>query len=106
MLSRLPLRRLVIIPSASSGASVNVMVSMPPQTAQVPTLISINLNLAKRNEGPKKKAARNESSEEQIEQLTEAFKDGCFGYQLDWYRASNQRTRAILEARRSARLTT
>lgn len=59
----------------------------------------LNPNLAKRNEGPKKKAARNEFSEEQIELLTEAFKDGCFGYQLDWYRASNQRTRAILKSR-------
>lgn len=63
------------------------------------TETDLNPNLAKRNEGPKKKARRNEFSEEDIEKLTEAFTDGCFGYQLDWYRAGNQRTRAILKSR-------
>lgn len=63
------------------------------------TETDLNPNLAKRNEGPKKKARRNEFSEEDIEKLTEAFTDGCFGYQLDWYRAGNQRTRVILKSR-------
>lgn len=59
----------------------------------------LNPSLAKRNEGPKKQAVRNEFSEEQIETLVEAFRDGCFEYQLDWYRAMNQRTRMLLKSR-------
>ena len=63
------------------------------------TETDLNPNLAKRNAGPKKKPTRNEFSEEQIEKLIEAFRDGCFDYQQDWYRAGNQRTRAILKSR-------
>ncbi|MEZ2744262.1 terminase ATPase subunit family protein [Halopseudomonas bauzanensis] len=63
------------------------------------TETDLNPNIAKRNEGPKKKPRRNEFSEKDIETLTEAFTDGCFGYQLDWFRAGNQRTRAILKSR-------
>lgn len=63
------------------------------------TETDLNPNIAKRNEGPKSKPRRNEFSEQDIELLTEAFTDGCFGYQLDWYRAGNQRTRAILKSR-------
>ena len=63
------------------------------------TETELNPNLAKRNEGPKKKPSRNEFSEEGIEKLTEAFLDGCFDYQKDGYRAGNQRTRAILKSR-------
>lgn len=63
------------------------------------TETELNPNLAKRNEGPKKKPSRNEFSEEDIEKLTEAFVDGCFDYQLDWYRTMNQRTRMILKSR-------
>lgn len=59
----------------------------------------LNPNIEKRNEGPKKQAVRNELSEEQIETLVEAFRDSCFDYQLDWYRAGNQRTRMILKSR-------
>ncbi|SEI41617.1 Uncharacterized protein YjcR [Azotobacter beijerinckii] len=59
----------------------------------------LNPNLAKRNEAPKKPPKRNEFSEEEIERLTEAFIDGCFEYQLDWYRAGNQRTRMLLKSR-------
>lgn len=59
----------------------------------------LNPNIAKRNEGPKKAPVRNELSEEQIETLIEAFRDSCFDYQLDWYRAGNQRTRMILKSR-------
>lgn len=63
------------------------------------TETDLNPKLANRNAGPKKPPRRNEFSEEDIELLTEAFTDGCFGYQLDWYRAGNQRTRAILKSR-------
>jgi len=63
------------------------------------TEAELNPNLDKRNAGPKKAPKRNEFAEEHIEQLEEAFRDGCFGYQLDWYRAGNQRTRAILKSR-------
>ena len=59
----------------------------------------LNPAVANRNAGPKKKPKRNEFSEEEIERLEEAFIDGCFDYQRDWYRASNQRTRVILKSR-------
>jgi uncharacterized protein YjcR len=59
----------------------------------------LNPNLANRNAAPKKKARKNEFGEEEIERLEQAFVDGCFDYQRDWYRASNQRTRAILKSR-------
>ena len=59
----------------------------------------LNPNLAKRNERPKKAPKRNEFGEEEIEKLEEAFRDSCFEYQLDWYRAMNQRTRMILKSR-------
>lgn len=59
----------------------------------------LNPNLAKRNEGPKAKPKRNEFSEDDIERLTELFTDTSFDYQLDWYRAGNQRTRIILKSR-------
>lgn len=63
------------------------------------TETELNPNLAKRNEGPKKAPKRNEFGEEEIEKLEEAFRDGCFEYQQDWYRAMNQRTRMILKSR-------
>ncbi|MDO5609494.1 MAG: terminase ATPase subunit family protein [Pseudomonadota bacterium] len=63
------------------------------------TETDLNPEIAKRNAAPKKKPRKNEFSEEQIEQLTEAFIDGCFDYQRDWHRASNQRTRFILKSR-------
>ena len=59
----------------------------------------LNPELAKRNAGPKAKPRRNEFSEDQVERLVEAFLDGCFDYQKDWYRAGNQRTRVILKSR-------
>lgn len=59
----------------------------------------LNPELAKRNAEPKKKPRRNEFSEDQVELLVEAFLDGCFDYQKDWYRAGNQRTRVILKSR-------
>lgn len=63
------------------------------------TETDLNPNIAKRNEGPKKAPKRNELSEGQIETLVEAFRDSCFDYQLDWYRAGNMRTRMILKSR-------
>ncbi|MFC6478271.1 terminase large subunit domain-containing protein, partial [Pseudomonas asuensis] len=63
------------------------------------TETELNPNLAKRNEGPKKQPKKNDFSEEDIEKLTEAFVDGCFDYQKDWYRTMNQRTRMILKSR-------
>lgn len=63
------------------------------------TETDLNPKLAERNAAPKKKPARNAFSDEEVERLTEAFIDGLFDYQQDWYRASNQRTRAILKSR-------
>ncbi|MEA1606166.1 terminase ATPase subunit family protein [Pseudomonas spirodelae] len=63
------------------------------------TQTDLNPELAKRNEGPKKSAKRNEFSDEDFELLEAAFLDGCFEYQKDWYRASNQRTRMLLKSR-------
>ncbi|MGK8744080.1 terminase gpP N-terminus-related DNA-binding protein, partial [Pseudomonas aeruginosa] len=63
------------------------------------TETDLNPELAKRNEGPKRKAKRNEIDEDQVEKLLDAFLEGCFDYQKDWYRAGNQRTRAILKSR-------
>lgn len=63
------------------------------------TETDLNPNLAKRNEGPKKKKPKNDISEDQVELLREAFIDGCYDYQKDWYRAGNQRTRVILKSR-------
>ncbi len=63
------------------------------------TETDLNPELAKRNAGEKRKPKRNDIPEELVEKLVEAFLDGCFDYQKDWYRAGNQRTRAILKSR-------
>ncbi len=63
------------------------------------TETELNPELEKRNAGPKRKPKRNEFTEEQIEKLLEAFLDESFGYQKDWYRAGEQRTRVILKSR-------
>ena len=63
------------------------------------TETDLNPELAKRNAGEKRKPKRNDIPEEAVEKLIEAFLDGCFDYQKDWYRAGNQRTRAILKSR-------
>ncbi|MFK3649274.1 terminase ATPase subunit family protein [Lysobacter enzymogenes] len=63
------------------------------------TEAGLNPKLENRNAGPKKKPRRNEFTEADVERLEQAFIDGCFDYQRDWYRASNQRTRAILKSR-------
>lgn len=63
------------------------------------TETELNPALANRNAAPKKKPRRNEFTEDEIERLEQAFLDGCFDYQRDWYKASNLRTRAILKSR-------
>jgi uncharacterized protein YjcR len=63
------------------------------------TEADLNPEITKRNAGEKRKPKRNEIGEEHVEKLVEAFLDGCFDYQKDWYRAGNQRTRAILKSR-------
>lgn len=63
------------------------------------TEAELNPELLSRNAEPKRKPKRNEITEEHTEKLIEAFLDGCFDYQKDWYRAGEQRTRAILKSR-------
>ncbi|ENQ6410874.1 terminase ATPase subunit family protein [Pseudomonas aeruginosa] len=63
------------------------------------TETELNPELAKRNAGEKRKPKRNDITDEQVEKLVEVFLDGCFDYQIDWYRAGSQRTRAILKSR-------
>jgi uncharacterized protein YjcR len=59
----------------------------------------LNPNLAKRNEGPKRKPKRNHFTEEQIEQLEAAFDESLFAYQRRWYENRHQRTRMLLKSR-------
>lgn len=59
----------------------------------------LNPKVANRNAGPKEKPRKNSFSDAEVEQLQQAFLDGCFDYQRDWYRASNERTRVILKSR-------
>ncbi|MDU7561393.1 MAG: terminase family protein [Acinetobacter baumannii] len=59
----------------------------------------LNENLKKRQTGTRKQAAKNVLSEEQIEQLLEDFDEGLFEYQKVWYRAREQRNRALLKSR-------
>lgn len=61
--------------------------------------VDLNPAIARRNAGPKKKPRKNEFSEDQVTLLVDAFLEQCFGYQRDWYRARDQRTRAILKSR-------
>ncbi|HHP0322860.1 terminase large subunit domain-containing protein [Acinetobacter baumannii] len=59
----------------------------------------LNPNLKNRNAGPRKPTARNVLTEEQIEKLLEDFDEGLFEYQKVWYRAREQRNRALLKSR-------
>lgn len=59
----------------------------------------LNPNLERKDAKPRKKGARNEFSEEQVEKIREAFLDSLFGYQKVWYRQGDQRTRNILKSR-------
>jgi len=59
----------------------------------------LNPNLERKDAKPRKKAPRNEFSEEQVEKMREAFLDSLFGYQKVWFRQDQQRTRNILKSR-------
>lgn len=60
----------------------------------------LNPNVQNRNKGPRKAPEKNAISEEQHEQLVDAFKDGMFEYQKLWWRAGLQhRIRNILKSR-------
>lgn len=59
----------------------------------------LNPNLERSDAKPRKKAARNEFSDDQVEKIREAFLDSLFGYQKVWYRQGEQRTRNILKSR-------
>jgi len=59
----------------------------------------LNPAIERRNDRPKKRPERNHFSEEQHEQLLEAFHDSLFDYQKVWFRNSEARTRFILKSR-------
>jgi len=60
----------------------------------------LNPRVANRNSGPKKKPVKNAYTEEQADKLREAFLDGLFEYQKEWYRAGVvQEVRNILKSR-------
>ena len=59
----------------------------------------LNENLKNRNTGSRKPSPKNVLTEEQIEKLLEDFDEGLFEYQKVWYRAREQRNRALLKSR-------
>lgn len=59
----------------------------------------LNPKLKNRNAGPRKPKQPNALTEEQVEKLLEDFDDGLFEYQKVWYRAREQRNRALLKSR-------
>lgn len=59
----------------------------------------LNEKIANRNAGPKKRAARNHFTVEQVERLEQIFAEELFDYQRDWWEAKDQRTRMILKSR-------
>jgi uncharacterized protein YjcR len=59
----------------------------------------LNPNFKNRNAGPRKPKQPNALTEEQVEKLLEDFDDGLFEYQKVWYRAREQRNRALLKSR-------
>ncbi|MFZ6875357.1 terminase ATPase subunit family protein [Undibacterium sp. Di27W] len=61
--------------------------------------VDLNPKLANRNAGPKKKPTRNDYSDDQRDQLLEAFRDSLFDYQKGWLRNGHERTRVILKSR-------
>ncbi len=62
--------------------------------------VDLNPNIAARNAGPKRKPVKNEFTDEQAEQLREAFLATMFEYQKNWYRAGLvNRIRNILKSR-------
>lgn len=63
------------------------------------TEVDLNPNVASRYSAPRKKPAKNEFSEAEVEKLVEGFRESLFDYQRTWYRNGHQRTRAILKSR-------
>lgn len=59
----------------------------------------LNPNVEARNAGPKRKAKRNEFTEDQVEHLRKMFLGSLFEYQHLWHRAADERTRMILKSR-------
>lgn len=59
----------------------------------------LNPNIEARNAGPKKKAKRNEFSEEEAAELRRKFHESLFIYQHTWRNAADERTRMILKSR-------
>lgn len=59
----------------------------------------LNPNIEARNAGPKKKAPRNQVTEDQQQKILEAFRDSLFNYQKVWYRNGHHRTRNVLKSR-------
>lgn len=60
----------------------------------------LNPKVENRNKGPKRAPTRNAISEEQQEKLVDAFMDGLFPYQKNWYRAGLvERVRNLLKSR-------
>lgn len=59
----------------------------------------LNPAVENRNAGPKRKAKRNEFSEEQSEELRKTFLASLFEYQRTWRNSADERTRMILKSR-------
>lgn len=60
----------------------------------------LNPKVANRNKGPRRPPERNAISDEEQEQLVDAFKDSMFDYQRAWYEAGlTERIRNILKSR-------
>lgn len=66
----------------------------------------LNPNIQNRNAVAKKQKKPNTFTEQEVEILITAFEENLYDYQWDWYRAGNQRTRAILKVVKSGQLTT
>ncbi|MBK0062631.1 MULTISPECIES: terminase large subunit domain-containing protein [unclassified Acinetobacter] len=59
----------------------------------------LNPNIQNRNSVAKKRKQPNTFTDDEIDILVNAFEDSLYEYQWDWYRAGDQRTRAILKSR-------
>ncbi|MDC5426638.1 terminase large subunit domain-containing protein [Acinetobacter baumannii] len=59
----------------------------------------LNPNIQNRNAVAKKQKKPNTFTQQEVEILITAFEENLYDYQWDWYRAGNQRTRAILKSR-------
>ncbi|SOD27678.1 Uncharacterized protein YjcR [Variovorax sp. YR752] len=59
----------------------------------------LNPEIDKRNAGPKKKPQRNHFTDDQVDEVYEAFQDSLFGHQKVWFRNGHERTRMVLKSR-------